>query len=54
MKKNMNPTVSNFSQLALNILDVSAKKLKDQNQSSNNEKDRLNQIDRLAKTNTSL
>lgn len=50
----MDPTISRFTQLILNILEIFNRKVREQNQSSNADKERASQIERLTKTNTAL
>lgn len=54
VKKNMDPTISKYTQLVLNILEFFNKKIREQNLSSNADKDKSTQIEKLTKTNIVL
>ena len=54
VKKNMDPTISKYTTTILNVFDLVNRKVRDQTQSSNAEKERLTQISQLQKSNAAL
>ena len=54
VKKNMDPTLSKYTDTVLNILDLVNRKARDQSQSLNADKERANQLSQLTKNNAAL